>query len=308
MSSLYRETDFERIVGAYKHIFSNVTPGFEHYLDFERNRQWSFLTTDFRRVTYARSLELHQRSEAIHSSSDSAPAKAAALSDASKELETGFSLGICPWTDNLLLESFDEKKEDLTLVVGHDWYPVGAGILAESGLHVQGLHHTPKYRHWCPAGFFDRSHPSVTLFLNLYPDYRGPTASKTGKVPKGGLTYAECVFGFQQLLKSLDKRYKRVQIVSWGAYAWNEFAPHVSDMGSVKNLKAQMAASVGKRLRLFEHDYLPMAHPSFASNHNRAHLSEGFRAMGLGTPGFANPRRLSSSRDGSSFLYAPFVE
>lgn len=290
MSNLYLEPQFEKIVDAYKCIFSNITPGFERYLDFARSRQWSFLTTDFRRVTYSRSLELHQRSEAIHSSVDSATAKASALSDASRELETGFSIGICPWTDNLLLESFDANKDELTLVVGHDWYPVGAGMLSESGLRVQGLHHTPKYQHWCPAGFFDPGHPSVTVFLNLYPDYRGPLASKTGKVPKGGLTYAQCVVGFQELLASLNKQYKRVQILSWGAYAWTEFAPYVSDLGVLKSLKAQMAASVGKPLKLFGRDYLPMAHPSFASNHNRAYLSEGFRAMGLGLPGFTTRR------------------
>lgn len=101
MSNLYLESQFQTIVGAYGHIFANVTPGFEDYLDFGRGRQWSFLTTDFRRVTYARSLELHKRSEAIHASSDSPEAKASALSNASRELTTGFSLGICPWTDNL---------------------------------------------------------------------------------------------------------------------------------------------------------------------------------------------------------------
>ncbi|MFG6412700.1 hypothetical protein ACG02S_02190 [Roseateles sp. DC23W] len=292
MSNLYLESQFQKITCAYSHIFSNLTPGFEGYLDFGRSRPWSFLTTDFRRVSYARSLELHKRSEAIHSSRDSAEAKASALSNASRELETGFSVGICPWTDSLLLETFDSKKDELTIVVGHDWYPVGAGVLAESGLHVQGLHYTPKYQHWCPAGFFDPKHPSVTLFLNLYPDYRGPLAAKTGKIPKGGgLTYAQCVAGFQELLRSLNKQYKRVQIVSWGAYVWNEFAPYVADLGSMKNLKAQMAASMGRPLKLFERDYLPMAHPSFASNHNRAHLSEGFRALGLGTPGFAGRRR-----------------
>lgn len=287
--SLYSKADVEFIFHAYRHIFGDADEAVFDYLGFRPRRAWSHLTTDFRSASYEQCLELHLYSESLHTRGLPPSEEAELLKKKCSEVGAGYSLGICPWTDNLLFESFRTEKSDIVMVIGHDWYPIAAGRLAESGLYVAGLHHTPKYQRWCPEAFFDAADGPVVLFMNLYPDFRPPGSKKTGPLPAvRELSYSDCVKGITAAIRAVEKRYQSVKLVSWGVPAWSALVEYVTAGVIAKGLKQQASRGTGQPLTLFGLEYLPLAHPSFASNQNKAHLVDGYDAMRLGSPLFAS--------------------
>ena len=255
----------------------------------DRDRPWSFITTDFHRADADRLIELHQRSTLISERGFSKEDRGEALREASRVLDVGLSLGVCPWTDNLLIETYDPSAphRDLVVLVGHDWYPIGESLPLESPLWIQGLHHVDKYRRWCPESFFarDRNRP-VIFFLNFYPDFRRPGASKTGVLRErdGCLPYWECMDGLKEVLRLLTPKFERTSIISWGAPVWSALRELVD--GGVRRRQLGEQQATGGLLSIAGHPYLPMAHPSFGTNQRKPYLQAMYGQLGLGRPGF----------------------
>jgi hypothetical protein len=291
----YDRSQVETILEAYRTLFPNTGGELARYWDTGRKREWSYVTTDFHSATYDKFEDLQARTIKIDETKSLGTAeKGDALRKASREVGVGFSLGVCPWTDNLLHETYASGKDRLIILLGHDWYPIVPINRPNSDrpLAVEGLHHVPKYMPAVPDLVFTKESP-VVLFLNLYPDYRPPGTTTTGSLPKGAYCYEDCLLGLDAVIASVKPRYRSIDLISWGANTWGPLSERVTDEGKQKGIMNQALKQSGKVLKFktsnMELPYLPMAHPSFYPNFKRnfhlKHVLDGFSAMGLGRPG-----------------------
>ena len=299
----YDRNQVEKILGAYRTLFPDTGGDLARYWDTGRTRDWSYLTTDFHSATYNKLADLHARTLNIDADKTlGIHEKGEALRQASRESGVGFSLGICPWTDNLLYETYAPEKDRLIILLGHDWYPIVSLNRPNSDsdldlpLGVEGLHHLPKdqekYKTAAPQLIFTKQSP-VVLFLNLYPDYRLPGARTTGRLPKGSYSYKDCLLGLDAVIAAVNSRYQSIDLISWGKYPWVALGERVTHDGKQNSIMKQALKQGGKVLTFKSSSrdlpYLPMAHPSFDTNFRQPfhllHVSEGFAAMGLGKPG-----------------------
>jgi hypothetical protein len=285
--STYSSSELEAILERYRILFPkrSITPELRAYWDWVGEREWSGVTTDFHSATPEQLQTLHERSLNIEAGGLSMQAKGEALRQAARHVGVGFSAGVCPWTDNLLLETFNPqiRSGDLVVLVGHDWYPIGAGVLPESPLYNQGLGQAKRYRHWCPESFFgDTPNRPTLFFLNFYPDFRPPAWPKKGPLHPGHYPYNRCLDGLKEVLRILTPQFKRTSVISWGSPAWTSLAPLVDGGPIRRTITQQQKEKPGAILSLGGSPFLPMAHPSMGSNHHKPHLREGYRQLGLG--------------------------
>ena len=199
----YDRNQVDQILDAYRTLFPSTGGELSRYWDGNRLREWSYVTTDLHSATYDKLADLHARTLNIDADKTlGIHEKGEALRKASRESGVGFSLGICPWTDNLLYETYAPEKDRLIILLGHDWYPIVPIDRPNSDLPlgVEGLHRVPEYKTAAPQLVFTNQSP-VVLFLNLYPDYRPPGARTTGPFPNGSYSYADCLRGV--LMRSL---------------------------------------------------------------------------------------------------------
>ena len=298
---VYSQQEVGGIMHAYRQIFPAVPAALADYWGHGRERPWSCLTSDFHHARYDQFLALHEEARRIDAIAfPNLDAKGAALRSAALGAGVGYSLGINAWTDHLLHRTYHDDLSALTIVLAHDWYPIAttdrAGATRRSDAPLRkddNLHGTPGYHAGAPEQVLDGG--SVGLFLNLYPDYRPPGAGKTGNLRKLGYSYARCLAGLDQLVASLNPRYTRVNVVSWGADVWTPLSPRTSAPQRI-GLTAYTRGFPGQPLVLElggrRLPYLPLVHPSFKSNFAQPahyhHLAHGFKAMGLGLPGSAH--------------------
>lgn len=299
---VYDLAEAEQILTAYRTLFplNEITPALRTYLGWDRSRTWSQLTTDFHIATPEKLLALHQAAIDIERRSR---AKELTAGDKGRELAAaaisegvGFSIGFNPWTDNLLWQTFDPSpnasRHRLVIVVGHNWYPLGAGADPESPMLDQGLHRTPKYQGPCPEAFFSsaKNDPAV-FFLNLFPDFLAPGGNKLGSIKdSNALSYPECVEGLEEVLRILAPKFETTSVISWGAEAWQHMRPSAEPLIKKIGVKKQAQANPGRLFKWRGYDYLPMSHPSMPNQVDQ-HLRDGFVAMGLGSPRFDITRR-----------------
>ena len=312
---IYSAIEVERIRSAYRQIFPKLTDRLADYWDLggSRKRDWSFLTTNFHEVDYDRMLSLHADVEALQARYFSAHEgktgdelmalctnMGTALRDLTEKHRSGLSIGICPWTDHGLLQTYSPEKKRVTIIVAHDWYPVVPlrrhpfdSPLWVSGLHALEDRKAMRYVEGAPGSIYDGS--SVCLFVNLVPDYRPPGADVVGKLKN----YDQWRAGFTALVEALSERFDAIQAISWGAPVWTQLRKQVSSSASGLEVMAyaKSDAHQGKYV-VFEAGkvkvpYLPLAHPSFSSNYrNKAHWKHvvgGYQALGLGQPGPGSP-------------------
>lgn len=291
----YDRNQVKNILEAYRTMFPATGGELTRYWDTDRNREWSYITTDFHSATYDKLADLHDRTIKIDQVTRFSKAeKGEALRKASRDCGVGFSLGICPWTDNLLHETYASGKDKLIILLGHDWYPIVPinRSYSDLPLGIEGLHHVPQYKTAAPELVFTNESP-VVLFLNLYPDYRPPGARTTGPLPKGAYSYKDCLLGLDAVIASVSSRFKSINIISWGANTWGALRERVTHEGKPNGIMNQARKQNGKVLKFNSSNhqlpYLPMAHPCFDSNFRRdfhlRHVFDGFAAMGLGRPG-----------------------
>jgi hypothetical protein len=307
----YDRDQVEKILGAYRTLFPDTGGELARYWDTGRRRDWSYVTTDFHNATYDNFKELTVRTDAIDKNMKLGKAeKGEALRKTSTEVGVGFSLGICPWTDNLLFETYAPEKDRMIILLGHDWYPIVPRARATSDvpLELVGLHHLPKKNYTYKTGVPDvvitnTNESPVVLFLNLYPDYRPPGTPSTGLLPKGSYSYEDCLLGLDAVIASVSRRYQSINLISWGVKPWETLGTRVKRDGKQSGIMKQTSERSGEKLtfkssnRYF--NYLPMAHPSknlnFRKPSHLCHIVDGFDAMGLGTP-WENPNCFEADR------------
>lgn len=295
MKTQYSKCDVERILSAYREMFPSIGPELRRYWDLDRKQEWSLLTTDFHAVDYDTLVELSVRTEKINREFAGARAKAHALADAARNLGSGFSIGVSPWTDHGLFSTYEPAKDKITVVVAHDWYPIVPmkEHPRDMPLFAQGLATMTgavgaKYHKAVPPQLLSDGGDRVLLFLNLYPHYREPEDGLTGKL---AVDYGECFRGLLDVLECVCTRFNDVQLISWGTHTWEQVRKlvegkdktNLSDNWLTGGESAVHTIRVGGRpVR-----YLPLAHPSHPGNFctkgpigHLAHVQRGFAALG----------------------------
>jgi hypothetical protein len=293
---IYSPESVAQIQHAYRSIFPKITPELAAYWGLDRQRPWSCLTTDFHEATFAKLQDLHARTREIDRMGLTFEAKGRALRGASLDLGVGFSIGISPWTDNLLARTYSDEKDNAVILLGHDWYPIvpderpsGTPLLA-----TDSLHHVERYWPGAPETVLEGR--TVGLFVNLYPDYRPPGDPKCGNLRQYGYSYAQCLAGLDAMMTEVGKRFKQVQLVSWGSNVWAALLPRVHSVRQNILLSDFMRETPGRLLALElggrNVPYLPLMHPGHWGNFGRAyhlrHVKAGYQAMNLGLPSMAS--------------------
>lgn len=294
-SNIFSAAEVSRIQHAYRAIFPKLTPALAEYWDRQRRRSWSCLSTDFHTATYESLLALHYRVEEIDRQTDLAVVtKGELLRAASVACDTGFSVGICPWTDHLLGETYSDDHDSVAILLGHDWYPIVTADARQSESPLRnnvGLRYSESYWPAVPAAIL--AGETVGLFFNLYPDFRPPGDAKCGPLKNYGYSYAQCLVGLDAMVESIARRFKTIKLISWGSNVWEALLPRLAGVKPGTLLSDQVQALPGQPLQIHLGGqylpYLPAMHPSHPGNFFRAyhlrHIKAGFMAMQLGDPG-----------------------
>lgn len=297
---LYSADEVAHVLHAYRSIFPRITPELVDYWGLQRGRPWSYVTSDFHDVTFEKLKVIHERTLEIDRKGLGEQARGSALRDAALSTGVGYSIGISPWTDNLLARTYSDKKDSVVILVGHDWYPIVTGD-RPSGTPLMSwdsLHEVERYWPGAPQAVLDGT--VVGLFVNLYPDYRPPGDPKCGNLAKYGYSYKQCLQGLDALVIEVRKRFKQVRVISWGSNVWSALLPRVANHRPSVLLSTAVQETSGRvhsiALGGQELPYLPVMHPGHWGNFGRAahlrHVKAGYAALELGLPG------LSDSKDG----------
>ena len=281
--TLYSPDEVQQVLTAYKDLFPQTGGSLNQYWDFDRQRPWSCLTTNFHCATYENFSALHARWTELKHVEQDIYKQGVALRTASVESGAGYSLGICPWTDDLLLRTHRTDANAITIIIGHDWYPIVKknGLLSDSPLLRVSLFDVPRYVKAMPKGTLDGS--NVVLFLNLYPDYRPPGTDILGRLDR----YDEWLAGLDAVVRAARARYGKVAIMSWGKHVWETLRTRLEPAFRKTSLMHFAKVHSGKILSLpcggGEIPFLPIAHPSFAGNfstvHHKEHMRIGFDGL-----------------------------
>jgi hypothetical protein len=297
LNSMYDQTQVENILAAYRGIFPSITPELDEYWGLARTRSWSVLTSDFHSADYGKYKALHERVLAIDEEKLDAHTKGGLLRKSAMDHGLGFSIGLSAWTDHLLYQTYSDDKDEVVVLLGHDWYPIVSANRSWSDAPLRttdNLALTERYCAGAPQAIFDGS--SVGLFFNFYPDYRPPGAEKCGSLRGYGYSYAECLTGLDAVIDSLARRFKTIRLISWGANVWGALVKRVASVPPKSLIKSHISGNPGKILKIElagrEVDYLPIIHPSFwvnfGADYHLYHVNQGFTQMGLGQPGPAD--------------------
>jgi hypothetical protein len=281
----YTAQEADAILAAYRRVFPHTADALAAYWDFPRARCWSCLTTDFHKVT-------SDQVEAFHGALQTMD-RTGAPADVGDRLRTlsltcgvGYSLGISPWTDDLLLRTFIERTRRVLIILGHDWYPIVTrtpAYQARSPLERQSLFDEAPYAAAVPD--IGRCVDCTVLFINLYPDFRPPGGDVMGALGD----YGPWLLGIEAVCQSVARGFELAGIVSWGSHVWEAMKrrsvrewgldPDWRSLGVMavaarhRGQHPLMLLMGGRRVRWF-----PFAHPSFATNFRRADHWEAYQA------------------------------
>ncbi|WP_434718107.1 hypothetical protein P5W98_00085 [Paraburkholderia sp. A1BS-2L] len=293
-SAKYIADEVAKIQHAYQAIFPVITPALADYWGLHRQRPWSYVTSNFHASSYEQLYALDQAVREIDNQTLDIASKGQALRAASQMHGVGYSIGLCPWTDHLLAETYSEQQDCATILLGHDWYPIVVHDPRPSGSPL-GSHDALRYveRYWpaAPQAVFDGE--TVGFFFNLYPDYRPPGDPKCGNLKKYGYSYAQCLIGLDAMIAAMASRFRHIQLISWGANVWDVLQTRVHELSNVMGLSDFIQTAPGKILSIDlggrTLSYLPIFHPAFWGNFGRPfhlrHVKAGFANLGLGMPG-----------------------
>ena len=289
----YARAQAELIADAYRDLFGPIGEPLRAYWDLDRQRDWGCLTSDFGVAVYEQYEEASRRALEVERTVAEPIARGVALRDVTRKTGVGLSLGICPWTDHGLFQTYARNRQSrqLTIILGHDWYPiVPQRSTRPHPVDVplwrnDGLHDCSRYLAAGAVPPVVARRDELLLFLNLKPDYRPPNSRSTGKFEP----YDRCVEGFSALLEGLATRY-RVKVVSWGGPVWHLLATQMLGMRRPPGVcvRSRDSAAHGQLLELHcgqtSIPYLPLAHPCDTRNFNAQHAvyaRTGFAKMGL---------------------------
>ena len=218
----YSKAEVDKILKAYRQLFPRVGAELEKYWDYAGKRQWSCLTTDFRKTNYDILRRLGDEARAVLL--DDPIATGNELTNISRKLSSGcgrvgYSIGISPWTDDFLLRTHVAGRNRLFIVMGQDWYP----IVTERGYRPEA----PLTRDSLDLGLVKKSNlryakaiphgiDATILFLNLNPDFRPPLDSTTGPTVEDWM-----VSGIDALFADLSEEFEIIGMFSWGSAVWD---------------------------------------------------------------------------------------
>lgn len=251
----YTPDEFKLIGDAYRHIFGAIGPNLRAYWDLDRKRPWGCLTTDFERATFGQHEEATRRALEIEQTVFDPLLRGRALRDVTRQTGVGLSLGVCPWTDHGLLQTYarNQHKRRLTIILGHDWYPIVPerehkmhpvdAPLRRSG----GLHDLKAYinRGAVPAAIMDKS--ELLLFLNFHPDFRPPNTPVEGPFNP----YGRSAEGFGAVIQAITREFK-VQVISWSGPVWEALSERFMNRRKPEGvcIRVRNPANFGRPLEL----------------------------------------------------------
>ncbi|MGT2455477.1 hypothetical protein ACU4GI_20495 [Cupriavidus basilensis] len=295
--TFYTRDQVELITDAYKHIVGPISSELREYWDIDRNRDWGCLTTDYERATFEQYEEASKRAIEVEASIADPVERGHALREITRATGVGLSLGVCPWTDHGLFQTYEQNRDKgrLTIVLGHDWYPIVPRRAKKPHpvdvplSRFEGLRGLTKYINVgaVPSTILDGS--ELLLFLNFKPDFRPPNSPSTGRFEP----YDRCAEGFGALVEAVSRQFK-VQVISWGGDVWKLIGKQMLGVRAPPGVcvRTRQIENFGRPLELqcgqVVVPYLPLAHPcdkrNFNANHAE-HAHEGFLRMGLGGRG-----------------------
>lgn len=284
----YTRDQVTMITGAYRHIFGPVGAELREYWDLDRKRDWGCLTTDFHNATFEQYDEASRHALEIEAKIPDPVRRGSALRDVTRKAGVGLSLGVCPWTDHGLFQTYEQNKHKrrLTIILGHDWYPIVPDKPHPVDVPLsreEGLLGTKKYINVgaVPAAIVDKS--ELLLFLNFKPDFRPPNQPVIGPFEP----YPRCAEGFSALIEAVSRSFN-IRVISWGAPVWESLRQQVTGMRHSLGVCANAKENFGGLLDLCCGQqiipYLALAHPCDRRNfnsHHAAHAHEGFLKLGL---------------------------
>jgi hypothetical protein len=290
----YTHDDVKLIQDAYRHVFGDVGPELRRYWDLDRKREWACLTSDFHHATFDQYEAASRLALEVEAAVHDPEQRGIALRDVTRKTGVGLSIGVCPWTDHGLFQTYRQNSDKgrLTIVLGHDWYPIVPQRASRPHpldaplWRYAGLRGLTKYIRAGAVPVAIMENTEMLLFLNFKPDFRPPNVPVKGRFNP----YDRCTEGFSSLVEAVSRQFK-VQVISWGADVWNLLAKRVVGMCRPLGVcvHAYTEEGFGRPLELdcgaVTVPYLPLAHPCDRRNfndHHAAHAHEGFLAMGLG--------------------------
>jgi hypothetical protein len=293
----YTPDQFKLIREAYQRIFGPIGPELRSYWDLDRKRAWACLATDFQRASYDQHVEATRRALEIEQTVFDPLLRGRALRDVTRQTGVGLSLGVCPWTDHGLFQTYarNQHKRRLTIILGHDWYPIVPE--REHKVHPVdaplrrggGLRRFAAYinRGAVPAAIMDNT--ELLLFLNFHPDFRPPNTPAEGPFNP----YDRSAEGFGAVIQAVTREFK-VQVISWSGPVWEALSERFMDRRKPDGVcvRVRNPANFGRPLELHigrtTIPYLPLAHPCRPfnfSHHHARHAHEAYLKMGLGGRG-----------------------
>jgi hypothetical protein len=293
----YTRDDVKLILDAYQHVFGAIGPELRQYWDLDRKREWACLTSDFNQATFDQYEAASKMALEVEATIQEPVHRGIALRDVTRKTGVGLSLGVSPWTDHSLFQTYQRNshKGRLTIVLGHDWYPIVPQRATKPHpvdvplWRYSGLRGLTKYINVGAVPAAIMNNEEVLLFLNFKPDFRPPNVPVKGPFNP----YDRCSEGFSALVEAVCREFK-VQVISWGADVWGLLSKQVVGMRRPLGVcvHARTQENFGRPLELkcgeITVPYLPLAHPCDRRNfddHHAAHAHEGFIQMGLGGRG-----------------------
>ena len=288
----YSVDEVNQILDIYRRLFPATDGALAAYWDYERRRPWSLLTTDFHRddlpsiIAFDSAVrkfetevwERYSPSELLNSVADQIIV-ARRFRELTIAHRTGYSLGICPITDDLLFRTFSKTTTRVVILLGHDWYPI-VTTLPDGRTPTLPVPPFKRSSILSEKNYEPAVRPLTTvrdcaiLFLNLYPDFRGPGEKKLGSLGD----YTPWVNGFIAVCESIAERFELAGVISWGDHVWKELRKRLDvpfqHLGIMAVVKEQYKLGTALPLQLGEvtAPYFPFAHPSFGTNFkNRSH-------------------------------------
>lgn len=268
----YTEEETQHILAAYNQLFDEPTAELLKFMDLSRKRAWSCLTSDFRTLTFEKVREFDRQINDLSLSSKSTREIGECLVDLSRSAGVGYSMGLCPWTDYLLLNTFKKTSKEILIVVGHNWYPIvtkNKCYVADSPLNQDNPTCDWMYAKALPTQLFNDPDLAI-LFVNLNPDFLPPGDNKTGDTDT-----AQFIPGFAGLCKSVSKVFRIKAVFSWGSPVWQSLLKCLKS-GRAFPISTNVGVAVSERNLALSFDelemkYYPFLHPSSPSFHGKEH-------------------------------------